>query len=635
MLQTWHRWRVGGLLLLLGAAFAGLAYRLVDLQVLQHDTLKAQARNNTQRRYLIEPKRGDILDARGNPLAMSVPVKRVCADPALIGSNQGAVAKALAPLIQWDEAALCQALQIKTRLNTNTHLLVTNRFVDLKRKVNVETWLQITQALANLKFVEDEKKLPARERAFYRDLRRKAIYAADDYHRVYPSKNLASHVLGFVGTDETLINDRPVAQTTGRDGIEAVLNSKLCGTRGWRVTEKDHKNREIVEFRQEDVEARPGLNTVLTIDLVVQHIVETELAEAMKKHTPISASAIVVRPRTGEILAMATLPNYDPNNPGAFDNDCRRNRVITDLAEPGSTFKIVVVSAGLNERAVSLTDSFDCENGKFIYCGKTLHDDHGGHGVLTVEQIITKSSNIGAAKIGIRLGDPLLHQYIRNFGFGTRTGLPLGGEVNGIVHPPSKWSKLSISRIPMGHEVAVTPLQMVMAMSAIANGGKLMRPMLINRLQNQDGEVFAQYAPQAVRQVISEAAARQMVEALKTVPTKDGTAFKAALEHYTVAGKTGTAQKVVNGQYVTGKYFSSFIGFFPADAPELCISVVLDEPKNGHYGGQTAAPFFKNIAEQAAKYLNVRPDRLDTDAESMAVIIDANSPPKTLTQRAP
>jgi cell division protein FtsI/penicillin-binding protein 2 len=176
---------------------------------------------------------------------------------------------------------------------------------------------------------------------------------------------------------------------------------------------------------------------------------------------------------------------------------------------------------------------------------------------------------------------------------------------------------------------------MVMAMSAIANHGKLMRPMLIQRLQNQDGDVFAQYAPQPVRQIISEAAAKQMVEALKTVTTKDGTASKAALDHYTVAGKTGTAQKVVNGQYVTGKYFSSFIGFFPADAPELCISVVLDEPRNGHYGGQTAAPIFKCIAEQAAKYLNIRPDRLDPDAESMAVIIDANSPPKTLTQHAP
>ncbi|HEY2952362.1 MAG TPA: penicillin-binding protein 2, partial [Verrucomicrobiae bacterium] len=631
---SWHRWRVGGLSLLLGSAFAGLGYRLVDLQVLQHDALKAQAQNNTQRRYLMEPKRGDILDARGNPLAMSVPVKRVCADPALIGAHQGEVAKALAPLLQWDEGKLCQALQIKTHLNTNTHQLVTNRFVDLKRKVNVETWQQITQGLANLKFVEDEKKIPPRERNFYRDLRRKSIYAVDDYHRIYPSRSLAAHVLGFVGMDETVMNERPASQTTGKDGIEAALNSKLCGTRGWRVTERDHKNREIVELRLEDVEARPGLNAVLTIDMVLQHIVETELAETMKKHTPISASGIIVRPRTGEILALATLPNYDPNDPGAFDNDSRRNRVISDLAEPGSTFKIVVVSGALAEGVVRLTDSLDCENGHFLYCGRTLHD-HEAYGILTVEQIITKSSNIGAAKIGIRLGEPLLHHYIRNFGFGTRTGIPLGGEVNGIVHPLKDWTKLSVSRIPMGHEVAVTPLQMVMAMSALANHGKLMRPMLIHRLQNQDGEVFAQYAPQPVRQIISEAAAHQMVEALKTVVTKDGTAFKAALDHYTVAGKTGTAQKVVNGQYVTGKYFSSFIGFFPADAPELCISVVLDEPKNGHYGGQTAAPIFKSIAEQAAKYLNIRPDRLDPDAESMAVIIDANSPPKTLTQRAP
>jgi cell division protein FtsI/penicillin-binding protein 2 len=264
----------------------------------------------------------------------------------------------------------------------------------------------------------------------------------------------------------------------------------------------------------------------------------------------------------------------------------------------------------LNDQIVKLTDTFDCERGRFTFAGKVLRD-HESYGVLSVENIITKSSNIGAAKIGIKMGERQLYQYIRNFGFGTRTGIPLSGEIGGWVHPLTNWTKLSISRIPMGHEVAVTPLQMAMAMCAIANNGWLMRPMLVDRLEDSDHQIAVKYSPQRVRQVISEAAARQMVTALKTVVSPEGTAAKAALDHYTVAGKTGTAQKVVNGAYSSEKFFSSFIGFFPADDPELCISVVMDEPKHGYYGGQAAAPVFKQIAERAANYLNIRPDNVE------------------------
>jgi cell division protein FtsI/penicillin-binding protein 2 len=349
---------------------------------------------------------------------------------------------------------------------------------------------------------------------------------------------------------------------------------------------------------------------VLTIDAGIQHIVETELAEAMKKHTPISASAIVIRPKTGEILAMATLPTFDPNNPGGVPEAYRKNRIITDISEPGSTFKIVVVSGALNENLVNLQDRFDCEHGQFYYAGKLLRDHHG-YGMLSVEEIITFSSNIGAAKIGFRLGEQGVYDYVKGFGFGERTGIPLTGEVRGIVHPVKNWNKLSISRIPMGHEIASTPLQMVMAMSTIANGGKLMRPMLVDRLEDQHGHAVVKYQPQMVRQTVSPAAAREMVTALKTVVSDKGTAAKAALEYYIVAGKTGTAQKSgPNGVgYMPGQYFSSFIGFFPADNPELCISVVLDDPNNGYYGGTTAAPFFHNIAERSASYLNLRPEK--------------------------
>jgi cell division protein FtsI/penicillin-binding protein 2 len=239
-----------------------------------------------------------------------------------------------------------------------------------------------------------------------------------------------------------------------------------------------------------------------------------------------------------------------------------------------------------------------------------LHD-HDRYGLLSVETIITKSSNIGSAKIGIQMGQDRLYHYIRDYGFGSFTGISLSGEVRGLLYPPKNWSKVSIAQIPMGHGVAVTPLQMAMAMSAIANGGVLMRPMVVSRLEDENHFPVVQYPAQPVRRVISEAAARETIKALKTVVTREGTAPEAALEHYTVAGKTGTAQKAGPGGYQPGKYFSSFIGFFPADNPELCISVVLDEPKGGYYGGKVAAPFFKQIAEKSANYLNIRPDRDD------------------------
>ena len=466
--------------------------------------------------------------------------------------------------------------------------------------------------MTNLTFGLEEKKLPKPEQAFNRNLRAKAIFADphSDQVRVYPNQSLAAHVLGYVAMVDRTVKSNRVSELAGAEGVEKVFNAKLAGVAGWRVTETDRRNRELLTLREQEVEPRDGLNVVLTIDSVIQHIAETALAEAVQKYSPISASAIVVRPRTGEILAMATLPNFDPNTPGTASADARRNRVISDVAEPGSTFKIVVVSSALNEHAVSLADQFNCENGAFSFAGRVLHD-HERYGILSVKNIITKSSNIGAAKIGIVMGEQRLYQYLRDYGFGTATGISLSGEVRGIVNPLKSWSKVSIAQIPMGHGVAVTPLQMVMAMSAIANGGVLMHPMLVDRLEDENHIPVAQYPPQRVRQVISEAAARDMVEALKTVVTADGTAVKAALEHYTVAGKTGTAQKVKNGVYVSDKFFSSFIGFFPADNPELCISVVLDEPKGGHYGGQVAAPFFKQIAERSANYLNIRPDRED------------------------
>ncbi len=598
--------RVLMLVILVLIAFAGLGYRLVDLQVLRHEELSAKAQENTQLEFPLEPRRGDILDAKGNLLATSVIVKTVCADPTTVGNRQGELARTLAPLLQMTETQLIEKLTPRVYQNEKGET-VTNRYVKLEEKVSIDTWQKIQTAMTNLSLGLDEKKLSKTEKAFYQTLRHKSIFAEDSQLRAYPNGALAAHVLGYVGNEDRVTNGVKRIEIVGKDGIEHAFDSTLRGVRGWRVTEKDGKQREMVSRREQDVEARDGQNVVLTIDSVIQHIVETALADAMEKHSPLSISGIVVRPRTGEILAMATLPNYDPNIPGSSGPDARRNRVIADVAEPGSTFKIVVISGALNDKIVSLDDTFDCEHGHFWYAGKNLHD-HQSYGVLSVENIITKSSNIGAAKVGIKMGENRLYEYIRDFGFGTRTGLPLQGEVSGIFHPLKSWSKVSIAQIPMGQGIAVTRLQMTMAMCAIANNGWLMRPMLVDHLEDSDHHAVAKYTPQRVRQVISEPTVKLMVKALKTVVSPEGTAAKAALEHYTVAGKTGTAQKAEHGVYVPGKYFSSFIGFFPADNPELCISVTIDEPKEGHYGGDTAAPVFKQIAERAANYLNIRPE---------------------------
>ena len=603
--------RVMILALLLCAGFAGLAYRLVDLQVLRHDELRVLARANTEHEFMHEPRRGDILDVKGNLLATSMFVKTVCADPMVISNRQAEVARAIAPVLQMDVAELYRRMQPQYYTN-KLGKLAARRSIILKKKVSPETWEKVRGVMTNLTFGVDERKLTKTERGFYRELRQGAIFcdSPDDQMRIYPNSNLCAHVLGYTGTSTNNFNGKIFNVTVGMDGMERAMNAKLEGVRGWRVTETDNKSREVVWLRDQDVEPHDGCNVVLTVDSVIQNIVEEELRKGMQEFSPISITAIVTRPRTGEVLAMATLPTFDPNNLKTSTPDTRRNRVIADLVEPGSTFKIVVVSGALDAGKVKLSDSFFCENGAFAYAGRILHD-HERYPNLTVEQIITKSSNIGAAKIGIeRLGQGLLYDYMRDFGFGAKTGILLPGEVNGIVHPTKNWSKVSIAQIPMGHGICVTRLQMESAMAALANNGALMRPQMVDRLEDQEGHVLAKYGPQFVRQVISTNACKEMVKALKTVVLKGGTAEQAAMEHYTVAGKTGTAQKVENGTYVN-KFISSFIGFFPADEPELCISIVLDEPKGQHYGGQTAAPIFKKIGERTASYLNIRPDRVE------------------------
>jgi cell division protein FtsI/penicillin-binding protein 2 len=608
----------------LGLAFAGLSYRLVDLQVLRHDELSAKAEQNTQHEYWQAPRRGDILDVNGNILATSVPVKTICADPSLIGTFQPLVARAIAPLLQLNENDLAQKLTPRLARNAKGEIVTNNlHYVRLAKNISDDTWRQIVTAMTNLNFGVDEKKLPRAQKEFVRNLRQHAIFTEPDQMRVYPNGSLASQVIGFPAAEEEKISGRLVSQIVGRDGVELAMNKQLGGVAGWKVTETDRAQHELVALRDEDVHPRDGLNVVLTVDSVVQHIVETALADALQKHTPRSITGIVMRPKTGEILAMASLPNYDPNQPNTITPETR-NRVLTDVVEPGSTFKIVVVSGALNNGIVNLNTPVFCENGAFAFAGRVLHD-HERLGNETVKSVITKSSNIGAAKIGIQLGADNLYSYAWNYGFGQRTGIPLPGEARGFLYPVKDWSKVSIAQIPMGHGVAVTRLQMLYAMAAIANHGVLMRPMIVKQLQERDGSVVQRYAPESVRKIISDKAVADMIEALKTVPTKDGTAPDAAMKNYVVAGKTGTAQKAENGAYASGKYISSFIGFFPADDPQICISVVMDEPKEGYYGGKVCGPVFRDIAERCASYLNIPPDPSRMTNNPSALVVENGS----------
>jgi cell division protein FtsI/penicillin-binding protein 2 len=596
------------LTVLLIGGFGWLGYTLVQVQVIDHEKLTEAAKNNTERTYMRQPQRGDIRDARGNVMATSKIVETVCADPTIVGTNYNLIARQLAPLLGADQEELSERIRPRNYVD-KTGKVRPLVYVILKRRVEVEDWEKIKKTMEHLDFGVDEKSLLSRQRSAYGRIRSSAVFSEPDQIRFYPNGSLGAHVLGYVGLKDRETPKGPVVEIAGQDGLELTLNQVLTGVEGWRQTETDSRKRELVPFRDADVAPRAGLNVALTIDMGIQHIVETELAAAFEKHTPVSISSIVMRPKTGEILAMANLPNFNPNAPGDVPQENLRNRTITDIAEPGSTFKVVVISGALNDGAVNLWDSFDTENGVFRFAGTVLHDHAGErYNVLTVEGIISKSSNIGAAKIGIRLGPERVYHYVRDFGFGQYTGIPLPGERMGIAIPVQKWNKVSISRIPMGHEVAVTPLQMVMAMGAIANKGILMKPMLVDKFVDESGQTVAKFQPQPIRRVISEAAAAKMVTALKTVISTNGTGAKAKLNYYTAAGKTGTAQKIVNGHYSHDKHYSSFIGFLPADDPELCISVVLDEPKKGSYGGETAAPVFARIAERAANYMAIPPD---------------------------
>jgi cell division protein FtsI (penicillin-binding protein 3)/stage V sporulation protein D (sporulation-specific penicillin-binding protein) len=389
------------------------------------------------------------------------------------------------------------------------------------------------------------------------------------------------------------------------------MEEYLHGQDGYRFIEHNRAGQEIVPYRGQERAPRDGYQVHLSVDLGLQSIVEDEIDAAMKEYSPQKATIILMRPQTGEILAIANRPNFDLNLRSEAKPEQMKNRAIIDMMEPGSTFKIVAAASVLNEHKLRPDSEVFCENGLWNYGGSPLHD-HRAYGYLSVRDVLVKSSNIGAAKLALTVGDQKFYEYIRRFGFGERTGIELPGEINGVIRPPRAWSKISITRIPMGHEVGVTPLQMTTAMATIANGGKLVTPRIIKSVTASDGKIISSVSPVVLRQVISPETAKQIGDALRGVVSDQGTAAAAAVPGFTIAGKTGTAQKVnPHGGYDHGKYVVSFLGYLPADHPEFVGLVVLDDAHTStpelNYGGKVAGPIFSRVAEKAAHYLDLEP----------------------------
>ena len=556
--------------------FSLFSVRLIYLQVIQHDVYVQLAAEKHVHKQVIYARRGVIRGCRGEPLAENRRIYDVAADGSHI-RNPAALAQAIAGQLEMDPAELeakLKAVVGKTIADKKTESRV------LKRGVSEEVYENIA------KIIKGQKQLSG-------------IYFDLNFDRVYPNGSLLAQVIGFLD-----------AGHEPRLGIERSMQDFLQGTNGCRYLEEDQKGHELVQYRGLETPAKDGCDVRLTIDMQLQNIVESELDAAFAQYKPKMAAAVMVRPTTGEILALASRPTFDCNDPRSSTPEQQKNRPIGDMVEPGSTFKIVVTSAALEEKVATPETKIYCENGAYTYAGRVLHDAHP-MGILTLHQVLAHSSNIGAAKLAIQLGKDRFYQYIRRYGFGESTGIPLPGEIPGLVNPPYRWSELDITRVPMGQSVAVTPLQMVTAMSAIANGGVLMKPMIISEIDDPDARPVVSYSPVQVRRVVSTDTAKKIVSALKDVVSAQGTAKDAAVPGFTVAGKTGTAQKIdPRGGYLQGKYVVSFVGFMPADDPKFTLLVVVDDPdvKRGEaFGGTVAAPVFAKIAKRAADYLGLQP----------------------------
>ncbi|MGA0110913.1 MAG: peptidoglycan D,D-transpeptidase FtsI family protein [Chthoniobacterales bacterium] len=574
--------RSGIVCIALAVVFSVFSARLIQLQVGCHEELARVAAQTTAKTKTIAATRGKIVDTRGEVLADNVPVYKVVVDGSLAPEDRGELA-----------AILARHLDLPVEK-------VAARVASKRPYIVVDPRLKAPAAV-----VEDLKEDLAKA-----DLR--CVHYEREPRRSYPNENMLAHVLGYLDHNGK-----------GIQGVEMMMEPYLRGEEGFVYTEKDRTGREIVAYRGLERPARDGMTVQLTVDMGLQAIVERELDEAYQRLNPNMITAVFVRPRTGEILAMATRPNFDPNKYNSAPVESTKNRAILEMFEPGSTFKLVVIAAALNEKAVQPGQEFFCENGSFGYAGRTLRDVHG-YGSLSVHDILVKSSNIGCAKIAMHLGPETFHEYIRRFGFGERTGVGLPGEIGGIVHPVHKWSGVSITRVPMGHEVAVTPLQSAMSMAVIANGGEMMLPQIVRSVRDSNGDEVVSLKPTVVRRVIDPGTAAEVGAALQEVVSAKGTAPLAAIRGYEVCGKTGTAQRVdPKGGYTPGQYVVSFSGYFPAGDPEVAGIVLVDNartPGASQYGGTIAGPIFANIGKEMAQHLGLVPETAESDGTTIALV---------------
>jgi cell division protein FtsI (penicillin-binding protein 3) len=534
--------------------------RLAQLQISQHDELSARAKNQQLGAVETSPTRGLLLDRQGRELARSVDTASFFADPREI-KNVSETARKISSVTNQNQDELIA--KIREAKDSN------KKFIWLIRRIDLET----------------ATKLDA--------MTLEGVYLRKEPKRYYPNDSLAAHVLGFVGTDEI-----------GLAGVEQFYNEKIRGEGGKVFYEVDRERR---AFESYEVQPHPGQTVVLTIDQTIQYRTEQALFAAVERSNAKSGTAIVMDPRTGEILALANAPAFDPNEPGNEPPEVRTNWALQNIYEPGSTFKVVAYTAAIDKGLVTPDDKIDCQMGQITVAGRLIHD-HKPFGVLTVSDALAQSSNVGAIKLGLLVGNASMYDYAKRLGFGSKTGIDLPGESGGIFRPLTRWQPSSIGSIAMGQEVGVTPLQMATAYSVIANGGSWVKPHIVREMRSPDGSIMFQAKPELRPALKPETVGklRGMMEGV----TLHGTARKAQVEGYTAAGKTGTAQKIdpKTRTYSATKYIGSFVGFAPVNDPAVVIIVVIDEPRGAYHGGDVAAPVFREIAEQILPELSVTPD---------------------------
>lgn len=506
----------------------------------------------------LEPKRGTIYDINLRPLAVNIAVDSLYASPNEISSQQKEkIIRQIMPVLKLDYAYLKNRLYRK------------KAFVWLARKIAPE---------------EAEK---------IKTLNLKGLYFAKENKRVYPNNYLGSHILGFAGLDNN-----------GQEGLELYYDKYLKGEPGWALFLRDARQKKL-DLWEKMVFPKDGSDLVLTIDEVIQYIAERELDKAYKTHHAKGASIVVMNPHTGEIFALANRPTFDLNERNNIADSNKRNRSICDLFEPGSVFKIVTAAAALEEQKVTEEDKFFCENGAYKAGGHILHDHHA-HGWLTFREVIEQSSNIGTVKVAQLLGPEVISRYARLFGFGIKRGIDLPGEIKGVVKEARQWSRTSITAVPIGHEVGVTALQLACAISAVANGGQLMKPYIVKEIRGQYGEPIKEFFPQVSRRVVSDETSSRLKKILIGA-VENGTGKLIKSEEFSIAGKTGTAQKLEpNGAYSHSKFIASFIGFAPAEDPLIAVVVTVDEPRPYYFGGVVAAPVFKKVATDVLRYFKAK-----------------------------